>query len=169
MSVMTFEDLLERHQKEIYRFAWRLTGNPDDAADVLQETFLSAFRAWKKLPAEANYRAWLFRIAAHTALNANRSRRRRRSVPLEAASHVAESNGDLEGLVETRRLARSLAVALRALPSRQRVALLLRKYEGGSYGEIAEVLGCSQQTARAHVYQAMSKVRRALAGSGGPS
>lgn len=161
-----FEDLLERHEKEIYRFAWRLTGNRQDAADVLQETFLRAFRAFRRLPSDANHRAWLYRIAGHSALNLARANRARRALPITKAFHLPERNGDIEELVETRRLTRLLAEVLRRLSPRQRVALLQKKYEGLSYQEIALTLGCSEETARAHVYQAMEKVRRALAGDG---
>lgn len=157
-----FEDLLERHEKEIYRFAWRMTGNRDDAADVLQETFLRAFKAFCKLPPDANYRAWLYKIASRLALNHARSVKGRRSVPIDEAFHLPERNGDLESLVETKRLAGVLTGVLDRLPLKQRVALLQRKYEGLSYREIATTLDCSEETARAHVYQAMEKVRRGL-------
>ncbi len=157
-----FEDLLEQYEKEIYRFACRMTGNQDDAADVLQETFLRAFKAYRKLPSGANYRAWLYKIAGRLALNHARSVKVRRSVPFDEALHFPERNGDLESLVETKRLAKVLAGILDRLSSRQRVALLQRKYEGLSYKEIAVTLGCSEETARAHVYQAMEKVRRGL-------
>lgn len=157
-----FEALLERHQKEIYRFACRLTGNRHDASDVLQDTFLRAFRAFQRLPKDANHRAWLYRIAGRSALNLARSLKARRSLPLDRALHVHEQNGDLEALVETRRLTRVLAETVRGLSPRQRIALVQRKYEGMSYAEIGETLGCSEETARAHVYQAMGKIRRDL-------
>ena len=158
-----FDDLLKKHEKEIFRFARRMTGNSEDAADVLQETFLRAFKAFSKLPNEANHRAWLYRIAGRQALNLARSKKVRRAIPIEEAGHLPERNGDLEALVETRRLARVLAGAVRKLSSRQRIALIQRKYEGLSYSEISEVLGCTQEAARAHVYQAMNKIRRGLA------
>ena len=161
------EHLLIRYEKEIYRFARRMTGNGEDAADVLQETFLRAFKSFSKLPRKANHRAWLYRIAGNQALNLARANKVRRAFPIERAIHLPERNDDLESLVETRRLARLLSVALRSLPSRQRIALLQRKYEGLSYREIAETLDCSEQTARAHVYQAMGKIRRRLRGSSG--
>lgn len=158
-----FEDLLNQYQREIYRFACRMTRDGEDASDVLQDTFLRAFKAFPKLPKEANHRAWLYRIAGRVALNLARSKKVRRALPIEEAFHLPERNGDLESLVETRRLARTLAGAVRGLPPRQRIALLQRKYEGLSYFEIAETLGCSEETARAHVYQAMTKIRRGLA------
>ena len=162
---LRFEELMKKHEKEIYRFTYRMTGNREDAADVLQDTFFRAFRAFQRLPEKANHRAWLYRIASRSAMNLARSKRVRRALPLEKALHLAESNGDLENLVETRRLAGRLGDIVRALPARQRVALLQRKYQDLSYREIAATLNCSEQSARAHVYQAMTKIRRGLAAS----
>jgi len=162
---LRFEELMGKYEKEIYRFVYRMTGNRDDAADVLQDTFFKAFRAFPRLPAKANHRAWLYRIASRSAMNLARSKKVRRALPLEKARHLAESNGDLESLVETRRLAGCLGDIVRALPVRQRIALLQRKYQELSYREIAATLQCSEQSARAHVYQAMTKIRRGLAAS----
>lgn len=156
------EDLVSRYEKEIYRFAYRMTGDKEDAADVLQETFLRAFKSLPRLPDGSNHRAWLYRVAGRLALNLARAKKVRKSVPIEKALHLPERNGDLESLVETRRLARVLAESLRLLSSRQRIALLLRKYEGLPYEEIALTLNCTEESARAHVYQAMNKIRRGL-------
>ncbi len=157
-----FAELLSSHEKEIYRFTYRLTGNPEDAADLLQDTFLKAFKAFPRLPEGANHRAWLYRIAHHQALNLFRSRRVRRSEPLDEARELQDSNGNPESLEETRRIARELRWIIRALSVRQRAALILKKYEGLSYAEVAAVLGSTEENARAHVYQAMKKIRDGL-------
>lgn len=158
----SFEDLLQRYEGEIYRFARRMTGDSEDAADILQETFFRAFKSFPKLPSDANHRAWLYRVAGRLSLNLARSKKVRKAVPLEEAIHLPERNGDLESLLETRRLARALSVVVRDLSSRQRIALLQRKFEGLPYREIALTLGCSEESARAHVYQAMEKIRHNL-------
>jgi RNA polymerase sigma-70 factor (ECF subfamily) len=157
-----FSELLESHEREIYRFVYRMTGNAEDASDLLQETFLRAFQAFPRLPEEANHRAWLYRIAHRQALNLFRSRRVRRAEPLERARGLHDSNGHPESLEETRRLARALGQAIRDLTPRQRSALLLKKYEGLSYADVAAVLGSTEENARAHVYQAMRKIRDGL-------
>lgn len=157
-----FSELLERHEKEIYRFAYRMTGNPEDASDLLQDTFLRAFKAFPRLPEGANHRAWLYRIAHRQALNLFRSRRVRKAEPLEKARALHDSNGHPESLEETRRLARALRHVIRELTPRQRSALLLKKYEGLSYADVAAVLGSTEENARAHVYQAMKKIRNGL-------
>jgi RNA polymerase sigma-70 factor (ECF subfamily) len=161
-----FEDLLRAHQREIYRFACRMTGNTADGSDVLQDTFLRAFRAYRRLPPGANHRAWLYRIAARSAVSHARAARVRRAVPLEHAAALPDHDGDVEAAVESRRLMGALAAALRRLSPRQRIALIQRKYEGLSYAEIASTLDCSEEAARAHVYQAMTKVRAGLTREG---
>ncbi|MDX1389765.1 MAG: RNA polymerase sigma factor, partial [Acidobacteriota bacterium] len=162
---MRFEELLDRHEREIYRFARRVTSNPDDAADVLQDTFLRAFKAFRKLPEDANHRAWLYRIAGRVAIDLARSKKIRAALPIESVSEIAGQDGDPESRIRARRLADAVLVLVQTLPQRQRIALVQRKYEGLPYREIATTLGCSEQTARAHVYQAMTKLRRHLAQS----
>lgn len=157
-----FTDLLGSYEKEIHRYAFRMTGNSEDASDVLQDTFLRAFKAFPKLPADANHRAWLYRIAYRQALNLIRSKNVRASQPLDDAIGLHDGNGHPDDLAETRRLARTLGDVIRKLTLRQRSALLLKKYEGLAYRDVAEILGCSEETARAQVYQAMKKIRNGL-------
>ncbi len=157
-----FTELLGSYEKEIHRYAFRMTGNPEDAQDVLQDTFLKAFRAFPRLPAEANHRAWLYRIAHRQALNLFRSQKVRATEPLEDVAAVDDSNGHPDDLAETRRLVRALRHVIRELTPRQRSALLLRKYEGLPYRDVADILACSEDNARAQVYQAMKKVRNGL-------
>ncbi len=157
-----FVDLLGSYEQEIHRYAFRMTGNPEDAADVLQDTFLKAFRAFSRLPADANHRAWLYRIAHRQALNLFRSQKVRETEPLEGALAIDDANGHPDDLAETRQLAQALRRMIRALTPRQRSALLLKKYEGLPYADVADILGCSEENARAQVYQAMKKIRNGL-------
>ena len=161
-----FTELLGSYEKEIHRYAFRMTGNPEDAQDVLQDTFLRAFRAFPRLPSDANHRAWLYRIAHRQALNLFRSQKVRATEPLEEAFAVDDSNGRPDDLAETRRLVCALRHVIRELTPRQRSALLLRKYEGLPYREVADILRCSEENARAQVYQAMKKVRNGLESKG---
>src|SRR3972149_10855341 len=109
-----FSELLESHEREFYRCAYRMTGNPEDASDLLQDTFLRAFKAFPRLPESANHRAWLYRIAHRQALNLFRSRRVRRTEPLDQARALRDSNGHPESLEETGRLARAPGPRVRA-------------------------------------------------------
>jgi RNA polymerase sigma-70 factor (ECF subfamily) len=153
VTAPTFETLLDRHQREIMGYILRSLGDHNLAQDVFQETFLRAFRAYKRLPAEANRRAWLYRIASNACHDAHRQRARS-PLPLgESVAAPERSDGT------TRALAGAVVAFMRSLPARQRQTLVLRKFQGMDYDEIAAVLGCSPEAARANVYQGLRKVR----------
>ncbi len=148
---MTFGELLERHEREIFAYVLRLVGDRHEADDLYQETFLAAFRAWPP-PRRGNERAWLYRIATNKAID--RARRRRRLVPLADLRLAAP---DRDGVTVA-----DLATAVRALPTGQRAAFVLRKVEGRPYAEVASVLGCSEEAARSRVAEALRKVKEAV-------
>jgi RNA polymerase sigma-70 factor (ECF subfamily) len=148
IGVLTFGELIERHEREIFVYALRLTGSRDDADDIFQETFLAAFRAWPP-PRRGTERAWLYKIATNKAID--RARRAKQLVPL-ADLRLAAPERDGVSLAD-------LATAIRALPAGQRAAFVLRKVEGRPYREIADSLGCSEEAARSRVAEAMKKVK----------
>jgi len=149
----TFESLIDRYQREIMSYAVRSLRDSQAAQDAFQETFLRAFRAYPRLPETANRRAWLYRIASNVCHDARR-RLARQPLPLDDTLMYGNSPG--EGVHE-------LALAVRSfvdsLPRRQREAVLLRKFQGMDYDEIAAVLGCSMDAARANVYQGLRRIR----------
>jgi RNA polymerase sigma-70 factor (ECF subfamily) len=148
---VTFGELLERHEREIFAYILRLVGDRHEADDLYQETFLAAFRAWPP-PRGGSERAWLYRIATNKAID--RSRRRRRLVPLADLQLAAP---DRDGVTVA-----DLATAVRSLPTGQRAAFVLRKVEGRPYAEVASVLGCTEEAARSRVAEAMKKVKEAV-------
>jgi RNA polymerase sigma-70 factor, ECF subfamily len=155
--------LVDRHRPEILAYLIRLLGNPHDAQDVCQETFLRAHRAFARLGPDANSRAWLYRIATNTAHTAARRRGRARSATSEVdvdtlPAHSLASADEREQL-------HLVARAMHALPTRQRAALVLRRFHDLSYAEIAATVGGSEAAARANVYQAVKKLRAALGGA----
>jgi RNA polymerase sigma-70 factor (ECF subfamily) len=148
-----FENLIDRHQREIAGYVMRNLGDSDLAQDAFQETFLRAFRAYHRLPAAANHRAWLYKIASNVCHDAHRLRARR-PLPLdEAVASTEDPAGD------THELALAVTSFVHTLPRHQREALLLRKFQGMDYAEIATLFGCSADAARANVYQGLRKVR----------
>jgi RNA polymerase sigma-70 factor (ECF subfamily) len=147
----TFGELLERHEREIFGYALRITGDRDDADDVYQETFLAAFRAWPP-PRRGAERAWLYRIATNKAIDA--SRRAKRLVRMGDLQLAAP---DRDGVSMA-----DLAAAVKTLPAGQRAAFVLRKVQGLTYGDVASALECSEDAARARVAEAMKKVREAM-------
>jgi len=150
-SVATFSDLLERHEREIFAYALRLTGDRDDADDVYQETFLAAFRGWPP-PRRGQERAWLYRIATNKVIDRARKARR-----LGRMSDLRLAAPDRDGVSMA-----DLAAAVKVLPEGQRAAFVLRKVEDMDYSEIARILECSEEAARSRVAEALKKVKEAM-------
>jgi RNA polymerase sigma-70 factor, ECF subfamily len=164
MAEDPFDGIVATHHGEIYRYVRRITTRAAEADDLSQETFLRAYRAYRKLPPEANVRAWLFAIATNLCRNHFRSEKRRRAAhaTVRATSNVFGHGADEEtAFNETRAL---IEGAIRTLPLKQRLAFTLRKLHDLDYDAIAQSLSCSQDSARAHVFQALRKIRIHLNG-----
>jgi len=163
MSGDGFEVVVAAHHGEIYRYLRRATGRPSEADDLSQETFLRAFRAYRSLPPDANVRAWLFTIATNLCRNRHRAGKRQRRV-LEAVraegSEVDGQGPEAEALFNETRTRIEAIIA--GLPLKQRLAFTLRKIHDLDYEAIARSLHCSTESARAHVFQALRKIRQGL-------
>ena len=156
-----FVTLIDTHQRAVYRYLVRCTGNEDDAQDLFQETFLRAHRAYAAFSGDTGHRAWLFRIATNLAKNHVRGRRRRNNVFVSGCEPAPPARQPVtpEHLLHSGQTARVLRGLLDRLSFRQRTAVIQRQIEGLTYREIADNLNCSEQTARAHVYQGLRKLR----------
>jgi RNA polymerase sigma-70 factor (ECF subfamily) len=167
MSQEAFEHVVSAHHGEIFRYLQRVIGQAGDADDLSQETFLRAYRAYGSLPGEANLRAWLFTIATNLAKNHFRSETRRRRAYGEMRASMRET---VEAAPEAELVSRETGAlvegVVRRLPLKQRLAFTQRKIHGLDYEAIGRSLNCSAETARAHVFQAVRKIRQALDGHG---
>ena len=167
MDAQGFDALVTKHHGEIYRYLCRVVSGSGAAEDLTQETFLRAYRAHRGLPDDANARAWLFTIATNVARNDVRAevrRRRAHTAVREAWSGVDGAGPEDATLVNETRAA--LAAAIDALPFKQRLAFTLRKVHDVDYETIGQSLECSAESARAHVFQALRKIRRSWNGCG---
>lgn len=170
---LPFSELVTLHQQAVYSYLLRFTRDVHDAQDLFQETFLRAHRAYARLRGEVDYRAWLMRIAINLSKNYVRDRQRRRRVlqlgiekdcgDSANSSAVLRTQAAVEETVSANETMRNIVSAIEALPFRQRAALVQHQFEGLDYQVIASNLECSQDTARAHVYQALRKLRQTLA------
>jgi RNA polymerase sigma-70 factor (ECF subfamily) len=161
----TFEDVFDWHEAEIFRFALRLTGSQHDADDLFQETMLKAFRAFDRLQPNSNHRAWLYRIASNTFLSGKRKFDRIDSLDLlgeQLNFEVAVAEADHAAGLDARDLLQEIRLFVEHLPPKQRIALVLRKFHGLGYDDVAVALGCTEGAARTNVHQALRKVREAF-------
>ena len=154
-----FDTLVESHGRELFAYLWRMLGNDQDAEDCLQEAFIRAYRAYARLDDHANVRAWLYKISGNQARSQLRKRRQRYRHELELQGEEVARDHSTEGSVEWKLWLQEVQRAVEILPIKQRQALILNKYQGLGYAEIAQVLECSQEAARANVYQALKKLR----------
>ena len=166
---LPFAEVITLHQRMIYGYLVRFTRNTHDAQDLFQDTFLRAYRAYAVLPTDADLRAWLMRIAVNLSKNYVRDRQRRTRVLVDEEqgqehepTRFAENSSNTEQTMISRETAQTLLATIDALPFRQRTALIQRQFEGLEYNAIAANLKCSPESARAHVYQALRKLRFAL-------
>ncbi len=165
--VMAEEDafgaVVARHHAEIHRYLVRVTARTSDADDLSQETFLRAFRAHRSLPADANVRAWLFAIATNLCRNHFRGEKRRRLAMVAASSEPPPGDsGSPDGHLLFREAGARVDAIVAGLPVRQRLAFTMRKLHELEYEAIGASLDCSAESARAHVFQALKKIRRGL-------
>lgn len=154
-----FEEALRRHEREIMRFLLKTTSNREDALDLFQETWLRAYRAYPTLDSEAGLRPWLFRIASNLCRNRVRDLGRRSRVIAGTNHGGLREHPEPIGTTASDGSAFDLKRAIAALPTRQGQALVMRKFIGLEYDEIAQALGCSQDSVRASLYQALKKLR----------
>lgn len=155
------EELFARHQNEIYAYLLRMLRDGELAADLTQDAFVKAYKAYDALQKPENARAWLYQIAHRVALDDLRRRRIVRFVPLVGeARNTAPS---AEHLVMEARLSGDLQRALEKIPERQRQALLLAELHDMTGLELAAALGVSHVAARALLTRARESLRQALA------
>jgi len=164
-----FRVLVERHGRALFRLAFRMTSNRQDAEDVVQESFLRAYRQLAQFDERASFGTWLYRIAANCSLDVVRVRKRR-------AQQVDPESGDSDAVVaklpcgspDPERMALSsevrerVAQAMYELSEAERIAFILRHFEGLGIEEVSRVLECRPGAAKHSVFRAVQKLRRAL-------
>ena len=170
-----FAELVERFQNRLVGVMHHLVGNADEAEDLAQEVFLRVYRTRKKYTPKAKFSTWLFTIANNLALNALRDRQRRPVLPLEVRDSGPLGPRPAETLAHTRdeppthnlqqqELADVIRRALDGLNERQRMAIVLNKFEDMNYADIAEVMGLTTKAVKSLLSRARCKLRETLQG-----
>jgi RNA polymerase sigma-70 factor, ECF subfamily len=159
-----FRELVERHSRAVFRVAYRITGRVEDAEDVVQETFLRAYRRLDRFEARANFGTWLHRIATNCAVDLLRARPQREVAEepetLERAPGEALPPPDRSVLGV--QIKERLTGAMALLTDMERAAFTLRHFEGLSIDEIGRTLGLKTSATKHSIFRAVQKMRREL-------
>ncbi len=163
-----FGELVERYQHRLVGVMNHLIGHQQEAEDLAQEVFLRVFRTRHKYSPKAKFSTWLFTIANNLALNFLRDRHRRKAVPLDVSDSSAtvappaDRGPSPAHPVQHAEMAEVVRRALDDLNERQRVAVVLNKFEDMGYAEIAEVMGLTTKAVKSLLSRARGKLRDAL-------
>lgn len=158
--------LVRRHEERVYNHALRMSGNPDDAMDIMQEVFVSVYRNLSSFRGDSRFTTWLFRIAAFRCTDFFRRQRLRGDVLESTDIEDADAAPDIA--LEALRDNRELTAMMQRLSGEQRLVVELKYFQHFTFEEIGEQLGISPNTAKTRLYTALQKMGRgqpvALAG-----
>jgi len=160
-----FRVLVERHSRSIYRLAYRMTGRPEDAEDVVQETLVRAYRQLGRFESRSNFATWLYRIGFNCAIDYMRAKPRRESPEADdTLDRLATNDGapSVDDLVYAGEISARVQSALEALSPQERAAFLMRHYHGCSIEEICGALDLKTNAAKHSIFRAVKKMRVAL-------
>jgi len=166
--------LVDRHSRNIYRLAYRMTGNRHDTEEVVQEAFLRGYQKLEQFAGNSNFGTWVYRIAANYAIDLLRQRKvdeSRRAAPAKATgdgpeldllTRVTDPGPSPERLAGSTELAARMNAALNTLSPAERTAIVMRHWDGCAIEEIADVLKSSGNATKNTVFRAVAKLRKAL-------
>lgn len=165
-DVNAFEALVTAYEKNVYNLALRMTGNPEDAADMSQEVFIKAYNSLNSFRGESKFSVWLYRIVSNVCLDFLRRKSRRPAVSLsieddggeETQLELPDESQSPELLLERSLTRDAVRRGLGVLPPEQRQILLLREIQGLSYEEIAHVLELEAGTVKSRIFRARKRL-----------
>jgi RNA polymerase sigma-70 factor (ECF subfamily) len=170
-----FRELIERYQRPVINMIYRSIGDAWEAEDLAQRVFLQVFRSARRYEAKAKFTTWLFTITHNTILNEHRRRARHSHQSLEeltqreddedAGAQIADARAaDPAREASERELQAKIQAVIQSLPEAQRTAVILCRYEGLAYEEIAAVLGCSVSAVKSLLHRARETLKEQLRG-----
>lgn len=166
-----FDVLVSKYQRRLMRLVSRLVHDPAEAEDVVQETFIKAYRALRHFRGDAAFYTWLYRIGINTAKNYLVTQSRRTPTSSETDAEQAESfddgnklrdNNTPESVLASKQIAATVNAAMDVLPIELRTAIVLREIEGLSYEEISEIMACPIGTVRSRIFRAREVIAEKL-------
>ena len=163
-----FRTLTERHSLSVFQLAYRITGNEEDAEDVVQETFLRAFRNLKRYESRSLFSTWIYRIASNYSIDLIRSRKRYVDRPVTTPergdwlNEITCPSPTAERMAISGEIRASIGRAMEELTAQERTAFILRHYHELSIDEIGKNLGLGENATKHSIFRAVRKLRRSL-------
>ncbi len=174
-SKQDFDVLVTRHEKRIFNLIYRILGDYEEAADLTQETFISAFKNIDKFRGDSKIFTWLYQIARNLCINRLRQRERQKVIRVESLDQPWDNNDDGKSgreiadyshaphqALEDKELGQRIHAAIDSLPSDYREVVILREYEQLSYNEIVEITGLTLENVKTRLSRARAMLRRKL-------
>jgi RNA polymerase sigma-70 factor, ECF subfamily len=164
----SFNQLVLRWERPIFALAYRVIGREEEARDVVQETFLRAFRGIGNFRGQAKFSSWVYRIALNLCRDWIRRERRAPILPTPEGVDVIELAAEqgpvesIEDLVARNDISKVVADLMTRLPEEQRTAIVLKEYHGMTFQEIADLQGVPLSTVKTRLYQGLNVLRRHL-------
>jgi RNA polymerase sigma-70 factor (ECF subfamily) len=156
-----FDELVERHRRQVYQVCYRFVNNHEDASDLAQDAFLRAYRALHTFKGHSAFSTWLYRVAVNVCLN-RVSEKRAATEPIDQREHQ-DVRGELPDRgVLRREQAATIRAAIARLPRKQRATMILRMYHELPHEQIAAILGSSVGAVKANFFHALANLKKLL-------
>jgi RNA polymerase sigma-70 factor (ECF subfamily) len=144
-----FDEIFDKYERALYSICYRFTRNDADAREITQDVFIKVYRNLRKFSGRSKFFTWVYRIAVNTCISARRKEHHATAI----------EQGPAPSLDRNIRMKIAIDSAMAKLPERQRLAFILRHYEGYKYDEIGQIMGISSGAVKAHHHQAVKKLR----------
>ncbi len=167
-DIGAFEALVSRHQHAVVGTVAKMLGNPSDAEDIAQQVFVRVWKSAKRYEPQAKFTTWLFTITRNLVFNESRRRSRKKEVSAEDREEnfhqtlVSERHAEPDSAVLQNELEAAVDAAIQELPEKQRLAVVLRRYEDMPYEEIGVILGLSLSAVKSLLFRARGQLKESL-------